>query len=342
MALQLQNNTPFTCEQIPLTEKNGAAILRIVVKAAYTIDTFGQYRIADVQPDIVYADEYWGEPGQSSVQYESDVCLHRPYTDLIINGFAFAAQNTPVKKMDVVVRYQSKLFKQLAVFGDRYWEDTGLSWGKSSPIPFEKMPIVYDRAFGGSDEAGSEARNRIGAGYNSSYDSQAANRKLPNIEDPFNLISGRRDRPVPMGLGVISKNWEPRLSYAGTYDKEWEKNTFPLLPNDFDMRFNQSAAQDQWIKRPRGGEVVDIFGMTLRGAMRVKIPPCQLHICLFYTDNNEEKSMNLDSILIEPSVERMVLTWSTFADIHGNPFRLKEIIVGQKKETPKEKPCQNC
>lgn len=341
MTLQLQNNTFFTCEQIPLCEKNGANIFRIVVKAAYSFNQYGQYRIAKDQPEIIYADEYYGEPGQSCVQYESDVSLPRPYTDLIINGFAYAPEDKPTKRMDVAVYYQSKVLKQLAVFGDRFWEPS-IGWDKTSPEPFVKMPIVYDRAFGGSDENGSEPMNRSGLGYNTRYGADFVNHQLPNIEDPFNLISNRKDRPRPMGLGVVSKNWEPRLSYAGTYDDNWQKNIFPLLPDDFDYKFNQCAAKDQWLKRPRGGELIDIFGMTPSGLLRVQLPPCEMKLSLEYRDKKENKDMDLDCILIEPDEEKLVMTWSATADIHGDPFRLKEMIVGQPKEKARSKPCENC
>ncbi|MBN2716915.1 MAG: DUF2169 domain-containing protein [Deltaproteobacteria bacterium] len=324
-----------------MMERNGANILRIVLKGAFTIGQYGKCAIANKQPDIVFADEYWGEPGHSAVKYESDVSLRRPYTDLIVNGYAYAPDNRPVTKMDVSLHYQSKLLKSLTVFGDRFWDES-ISLGKTSPEPFVKMPITYDRAFGGSDDKGSEPRNRSGAGYNSSIVRDFVNRQLPNIEDPFNLITTRRSRPQPMGLGIVAKNWEPRLSYAGTYDDAWQANEFPLLPKDFDLRFNQCTSQDQWIKRPVGGEIVDIFGMTMSGILRVSIPPCDIGLSLVYSDKKEDKNMELDSILFEPSEERVILTWSATADIHGDPFRLKEMIVGTPENEETIKTCRNC
>jgi len=194
------------------------------------------------------------------------------------------------------------------------------------------MPIVYDRAYGGSDEKGSEARNRSGMGYTSSANHDFEGAPGPNIEFPKELISSLSDKPTPAGLGVISKHWEPRLSYAGTYGDEWLEKQFPLLPPDFDTRFFQSVTQDQWVSRPHGGEAVAIQGMTAEGVLRFQLPSCDLNLRLCYRDRTEERLMELDTILVEPDDRRVVLTWRAAADIHGDPFRLLEMIIGKSSQ----------
>jgi hypothetical protein len=332
MVLELRNNTPFTCQQLPLLDKKGANILRIVLKAGYEFTQDGGLQIAEDQPEVVMEDKYWGEPGQSSVRYESDVTLDKPHTDLVINGHAHAPRGRAVREMNVYVRYQERLLKRLRVFGDRVWKRGPLGWRKTTPKPFVKMPIVYDRAYGGSDEKGSEPRNRSGTGYASRLGNKFKGTPVPNIEFPNQLIKSPRDKPTPAGLGVISKNWEPRLSFAGTYDDAWLENGFPLLPHDFDMRFNQSAPPDQWIARPQGGEVIKITGMSPDGDLHIKLPPCLMRLTLHYKDHSEDKPMDLDTILIEPDEQKLTLTWRASADIHGDPFRLLEMIIEEASE----------
>ena len=60
MPLELCNKTPFSCEQLPLTNKNGATILRIVLKAAYQLNDQGQLEIAQEQPEIMMEDSLLG------------------------------------------------------------------------------------------------------------------------------------------------------------------------------------------------------------------------------------------------------------------------------------------
>jgi len=49
----------------------------------------------------------------------------------------------------------------------------------------------------------------------------------------------------PWRFGPISRIQSPRKEYAGTYDRAWFEQRFPLLPLDFDPRHNQAAPPDQ-------------------------------------------------------------------------------------------------
>jgi hypothetical protein len=342
MVLSLTNQTPFSCELLPMTEKNGASILRIVLKGTYQIGKDGKLEVAKEHPPAVMEDTYYGEPGKSAVKYESDIVLCKPRTDLLIIGQAHAPRGRPVTQMDIELHYQGRRLKQLRVFGDRVWEKSMIGWLPSAPKPFVQMPITYDRAWGGSDEKGSEERNRSGMGFASTHGKEFEGTPVPNIEDPRKLLSSPTDRPRPIGLGIIAKNWEPRLSFAGTYDEAWLEDGFPLLPDDFDMQFNMCTAPDQWVERPGGGEEIRLTGMTEDGELRFKLP-AELHmkVALFYKDRTEEKGMDLDTLLVEPDERRLTLTWRGSADIQGDPFRLEELVVGT---SPERKPsgCERC
>jgi hypothetical protein len=50
-----------------------------------------------------------------------------------------------------------------------------------------------------------------------------------------------KHRPSPAGFGPIACHWQPRVGFAGTYGDAWVANRLPLLPDDFDDRFFQSA-----------------------------------------------------------------------------------------------------
>jgi hypothetical protein len=151
---------------------------------------------------------------------------------------------------------------------------------------------------------------------------------LPNIEWPDALLKNPTDRPAPAGLGVVARNWMPRMQYAGTYDDAWLEHRFPLLPADFDDRFFHAAAEDQWIAPPRGGEWIEVHGMSAEGAIRACLPVCSIPLSLSYTDREHEEAMQPETVLIDAATRRCIITWSAAADIHGDPFRLEEIAVG--------------
>ena len=77
---------------------------------------------------------------------EADIAFPRAATDVII--FADAAAPRPTQSMTVGVRvgpYQQSLL----VIGDRTWQRTPRGIVASAPVPFERMPLTYARAFGG-------------------------------------------------------------------------------------------------------------------------------------------------------------------------------------------------
>ena len=332
MVLAVTNTSGFTCQPLPLTARNGATCRASCRRLPSRFAADGRLDPFEQQPEIVMEDKYWGEPGASCIRYESDVILDKPSTDLVIVGHAHAPRGRAVKTMEVTLAYQRRTLKRLRVTGDRRWRRGAFGWTLSEPQVFTSMPLIYDRAYGGSDAAGSEARNRSGTGYASKFDKTFDGTPCPNVEFPDQLISSVTEAPMPAGLGVISKHWQPRMGFAGTYDDAWLERQFPLLPADFDSRFFQSVAADQWIARPHGGEQIVVTGMSPDGPLGVTLPPCDVKIGLHYRDRSEEKLMDLDTVMLEPDERRLTLTWRATADIHGDPFNLLEMVIGTRKE----------
>lgn len=339
MALQLVNRTPFMVQQMPLTERNGATVMRVVVKAAYDVAPDGTVALAKEPARIVFADEYFGQPGASAVCYESDVSLHKPYTDLVVKGNAVAPNGNLASRVEVSLRYAGRMLKTLHVSGDRVWEHGLTGWRSSPPQRFATLPLTYERAFGGCDESGNEPRNLVGVGYHTDVSRDLVGAPLPNVEYAEQLISSPRERPAPAGLGVVARSWQPRLGFAGTYDQRWLDERYPLLPLDFDTRFNQSVASDQWLPRPRGGESIVLTGMSTSPQFRVVLPSCSLRLGARYRDHAEDRAMELDTILVEPDDSRLTLVFRDTLDIHGDPFRLLEMAVGGLADPPPAKPC---
>src|SRR5262249_37085300 len=136
------------------------------------------------------------------------------------------------------------LEQRLMVFGLRVWSK-GLTGISISPAqPFEQLPLKWEEAFGGFDTSGDkpleEPRNPVGRGLVRDTN-LLVNQLAPASEDPGDLIRSPRSRPTPMGVGPLGRHWAPRRSYAGTMDENWKKERMPLLPLDFDERYNQLA-----------------------------------------------------------------------------------------------------
>jgi len=138
------------------------------------------------------------------------------------------------------------------------------------------MDIVYERAFGGIDEAAAYfcRENPIGRGFIGKKSRVSVHGKpLPNLEDPQNLICSWDSRPRPVGFGFYGRGWMPRLRYAGTYDEKHQKERAPALPVDFSYAFYNGAHRDLQVEGDlRGDETVELHHLSLEPHLRFQLP----------------------------------------------------------------------
>src|SRR5215813_3134120 len=94
---------PLKSELTVFTDKNGRMCLLAVAKGTFSVQPDGTCMLAEEQQELVYADEFYGEPGISSVQYESDFAFYKPRTDVIVVGHAYATGGGPTRRVDVTL-----------------------------------------------------------------------------------------------------------------------------------------------------------------------------------------------------------------------------------------------
>lgn len=323
MAYQgLVNLTPFAAGEYLLADEAGRDVMTVVVKATYEIKTATSLSIADEQEEILVAPQYYGEPGESSLRIESETPFTKPATDVALLGHAYS---TRADRTQVDVRLRvGRLEKTVRVFGDRYWRRTLGLRSMSSPEPFEKIALVYEYAFGGRYEVGDspsrhgfDTRNPVGKGFVPRKNAGIPpEHPLPNLEDPRQLISGVRDRPMPAGFGFILPGWEPRSRLAGSYDQHWERTRMPLLPLDFDRRyFNAGSPGLIAAGFLAGGEPVEVLNASEKGPLRFELPRARPEAVLRFRDGpREAKEAKLDTVVIDTDEHQVSLIWrATFA-----------------------------
>ena len=220
----------------------------MIVKATFALRR-GVTAIADEQVPLFMEDEYRDEPDRSSLSHASDLAPFKQTTDILLKGFAYP--KAPSRTEVLVALRVGKLSKGARVIGDRAWDTLLGVTTLSSPQPFDRMPLIYERAFGGTD-ASNQAHperceeNPVGIGFRSKRSRlPMKGARLPNIEAPTAPIQSPTDRPSAWGFGPVAPHWSPRARFVGTYDDAWTQERFPLLPVDFDERFHQVAPADQ-------------------------------------------------------------------------------------------------
>jgi hypothetical protein len=299
----LDNETPLPAALVPGVDERGATHVTLVVKATYRLRD-GHLALADEQAPLREADEHHGEPGASSVRYESDLGPQKPGTDVVLVGHARSP--SPVESLDVTLS-AGRLRKVVRVFGDRAFFASGSGFGISAPRPFMRMPLVYERAYGGAAGAAFEERNPVGLGFCQDPES-ADGLRLPNLEDPRRLIAGPEDRPPVAGFGFVARHWMPRYALAGTYDDAWRAERFPLLPVDFDKRHFHAAHPDLVSAKPfSGGEQVGVEGASEGGPIGFRIPRLDLDVEVSIKRSRSRVQATLDTVVIEPDERRVTL-----------------------------------
>lgn len=306
-----------------------------IVKASFEWQD-GQLEIAPKFRDrgVRFVDIPWEQDKPESIAFPADLCLRKPGTDVVVVAKAYAPGGKPAPSFDARVEV-GPLKKSLTVFGRRLWVEKGTAL--TAPSPIAEIEMRYDYAWGGrSDEPPGtpveEPRNPIGIGVVRDP-SVLTHKPAPSIEDPGNLIRSIRTRPAPAGIGAISRNWEPRRRFSGTYDETWQSFKAPLLPDDFDDRFNLCASPGLTSDTPLvGGETVRLLNLTPGGgAVSFALPKVALEIA-FDVPNRERAVFrpHLDTVvldLFEPSPKKPVaieMVWRAFVPA---PRRMRDAEV---------------
>jgi hypothetical protein len=236
--------------------------------------------------------------------------------------------------------------KTCEVVGDRVWHASLAGISASAPLPFTKMPVSYDVAFGGSDRHSDDESehdaylpNPIGRGWHKHLKSACVDgMPLPNTEEPGKSVTFPTNNYKPMAFGPIGRGWPQRARYAGTYDQQWLDEVFPFLPKDFEERYYQAAPEDQQVPLPKGPVEVVLSGFTPDGVRQFVLPYFEAPVRVFpKRGEGEDRNATLDTIMFEPDLERLSLTWRIARPLKHDVFEIAQIQVGKKGSEPWQK-----
>lgn len=262
-AMKLENRSSATARQMSGMSPDYQYILSVLAKRTYTIEQDGRCVLAAAQVPI------FSEAGDNPVcpellDHDLDLYPFKPATDVIVKGHAFSDVSCSTLEVSVQI---GRWGKAIRVVGDR--RATLSANGQivfSEPTPFHKIPLRYDRAYGGRDLAaeakyGNPAmelekyvdktiidldaasphiypRNPAGAGYLIEPTKEAVEQLLlPNLEDPLDQLTPLRIAagkpgnwplmPLPQAFDWVHYGWFPRIAYFGFLPK-FEPQSHPI------------------------------------------------------------------------------------------------------------------
>src|SRR6185437_2937780 len=181
--MSFSNATRFAALDVPMPDHTGRDVVIAILKGTFSVLADGRVVPSDEQAPVRINDELYDPDGaEGSIRLPTDVCVAKHGTDVIVVGEAISPK--PVACMDVAVRVRG-VTVPLRVHGERVFYRGLLNIEIGAAAPFERMPIVYEKAYGGVTEDGwiAEGRNRAGIGV-TKRKADLVGKPAPQIEHP--------------------------------------------------------------------------------------------------------------------------------------------------------------
>jgi uncharacterized protein YjbI with pentapeptide repeats len=246
-----------------LWRTHGQLRVTVVIKAMFAL--VDKQPMRQVPPDAIVATEehHEGDPARS-VHAPSDLAPYVPRADVLFSGCAYAPEthSVPTSAVRIAIGTERPLLeKTIHVFGQRVAPEGDAPPG--APLLFDRMPIVYERAYRGS-----------GFDENPAGIVPVAGSLLPNIIDPS-------DPEGPAGFGPIAADWPLRARLLRQIDPVSIRTRIAEIPDVFAWSYFQAAPPDQRCDFLRGDEWIVLDGLhptlarmqsrlpRVRGAARV-------------------------------------------------------------------------
>jgi hypothetical protein len=323
------NATPYVALDVPMLDRNGREVVVVILKATFEVPLPEKVRLADEPSEVrlvdVLRDEAKKDDPRAAARWPSDVCLEKRGTDVVVVGDAVARK--PVLAVDVGVQVKDRTVP-IRVHGVREYFRYLFEVAISAAVPFERMPIEWERAYGGAtdDWTQVESRNPAGIGVAKS-DGQLVGKLAPQIEHPALPHKKAKDKHPPVGLGPLLPHWSPRRERAGTFDDKWKATRMPLMPADFDVRHNNVAHPSLVFDTPlAAGDAVSVLGMS-HELFAFKVPKVPVVLRARYDQKTDEARPGIDTLLVEPGKGRFEVVMRRAFPLGRGKNALREITA---------------
>jgi hypothetical protein len=352
--MEVFNATPYVFLPFDSSSDPAQSMLTLVVKGTFKLQpgeaavAVGQKQQQPPRGDDIYMDDIG-----RSLRYASDLAPTKVRGEVTVNAVCHVTDGRPRAACDVSIELGA-IRKRLRVTGNRAWV-TEPHVVMTRPLAFERMPMRWERAFGGL----SLQVNPLGRGGEAEPDEAGGSIwRLPNVEYLDKLVTRPEDRPPPAGFGPISPMWQPRLKRQGTRDQRWAAFRAPLAPKDFDPLCHNAAPEDQQLPKGyfRGDEALVVAGLHPHLAVyRTALPGKRLRLFLLMARPAEgeapegaesegvparfvEVQMNLDTVHVDMEAEALVLLWRrqvpSLADPAHPEFEAIYVVEEELAEEP--------
>ncbi len=329
---------------LPGQTPEGQPILSVLIKRTYTIHFGKACERAEQDKKLHAADLFYGDPMNTSVQFESDFVPFKLSTDVVLNGKAYAPGGKPAMQISAGVAVGDSK-KLITVTGDRICHFcSGSIPIFEEPKLFIKMDLCYERAYGGVDIYTNKRipfpylRNPLGCGFAiKNLEKTVEGLTLPNIEDPEALLTPERlcceeftaweQQPMPAGLGWLPKTWLPRANLAGimpgdrAVEQELRQAYTKLVPlehrelyaktqlPDMNFQFFNGASSGLAFPFLKGDEMIRTLNLTPEGKSLFYLPGDTVKIGMDIGSGIVEPEVVIHTVMIDMEEKQIDIVW---------------------------------
>lgn len=219
-----------------LFRQGGKLHLTCVLKSSFQFVSGAAMKLVTPRDLIRKEVNHHGNPAWS-IEASNELVPYLPRVDVVMTGRACAPEGRWVQRANVrlaIFHGIALLDKTVHVYGDNSGKEF---------TPFERMPLEYERAFGGPGHKD----NPYGTGI-------LPGSTLPNLIDP-------RDPEAVAGFGPLAQRLEIRSALLGRMSPAALRQPIPEFPDDFDWTYFQSAPLDQRLPSIMGNEWIVLEGI---------------------------------------------------------------------------------
>ncbi|MER2494643.1 DUF2169 domain-containing protein [Vibrio neptunius] len=306
-------------------DQNGHEVWVIAAKRQWQLNE-GSWQ--EVPAEEIYDDPvYLGEAGMSAMKVDHEFPVSKQNTDVLVYGKARAYAKRPVTYHECRILIDSHIDKTIAVHGERKWVEHGGTVTVSHPTAYVEAEIDYSKALGGDE------RNRVGCGVAKSSAELMA-MPVPSVFYPNEEWAPNTKNLRVAGLGPIPPFFTQRVKYAGTFDDAWQEHRRPLLPEDFNPKFYQSAPEDQQCNGfLEGGERLMMSGFSHDDVLAFRIP-AEKYVAV--ADFGEEKlsaAMAMYTLFVDTEEQRLTISYNASFPCQGKEHLLVSSTISKARES---------
>jgi len=244
-----------------------------------------------------------------------DYAMPKPKAEVLLCG---SCHNSSSDNSASHVKLQvASIEKELYVFGERRWQDTLIT----KPLPFKTIPLDFEHATSHDDF-------------------------LPNVEDPKNLITTKKQVLRPATFMPIDITSQENMKKLGTHNETWKREQWPGFAPDMDYSFFNVAAKEQQIDTFfEGGEPIELLNMHPKKQYITSHIPQTSFRCFATKTHKEQEDkfqeivLHRDTLWLFPEIQRGIVifrgTLKIADEIYSNIkyLNIKPIFTDDKAKT---------